>query len=266
MYNVRNGDNEQLGRSPTEFIMINDQFMQSSDVSGWNQQVAVMEEGGGGEGEPPERLVSDYVELGCLVVMFIMGAPINLAACTEMRRKCGTTRLDLLKRHLNYSDLLMLFVFVPSRVCWLITYEWRGGDLLCKLVKFAQSLTLQINSNVIVCIALDRLFWVLWPLRNLGARHSVTRTRAALAVAWLLAIALSAPQLYLWRTFEVYPRWYQCMQMWQITTTQHRQNFSVNTTITTTPDHHPHTDVLVPTSQEQLYTAIHGLFPILFIN
>jgi len=50
--------------------------------------------------------------------MFVAGGPINLAACNEMLSKTSITRLDLLKKHLNYSDLLVLFVYTPSRVCW----------------------------------------------------------------------------------------------------------------------------------------------------
>ncbi len=113
-----------------------------------------------GIGAPPTPIPSDYIELGILVVLFIIGAPLNLAAYTQMLERPTSTRLDILRRHLNYSDLLVLFVYVPSRACWLLTYDFRGGNLLCKLVKFAHTLAFQISSNVIVCIAVDRLLSV----------------------------------------------------------------------------------------------------------
>ncbi|CAK5084999.1 unnamed protein product [Meloidogyne enterolobii] len=50
----------------------------------------------------------------------------------------------MLKKHLNYSDLLVLFIYVPSRACWLVTYDWRGGDLLCRLIKFAHTFAFQV--------------------------------------------------------------------------------------------------------------------------
>jgi hypothetical protein len=80
--------------------------------------VAPLRRYGAGEAAP-ERLLTDYIELMTLILMFIGGGPINLAACNEMRCKTTPpTRLDLLKKHLNYSDLLVLFAYVPGRVCW----------------------------------------------------------------------------------------------------------------------------------------------------
>ncbi|KHJ97236.1 hypothetical protein OESDEN_02793 [Oesophagostomum dentatum] len=84
----------------------------------------------------------------------------------QLAERQVTSRLDLLKRHLNYTDLLVIFVYVPSRACWLLTYDWRGGDFLCRLVKMMHTVAFQSSSNVIVCIALDRLFSVFSATRH----------------------------------------------------------------------------------------------------
>lgn len=34
--------------------------------------------------EPPEKITSDYVELLMLALMFLIGAPLNLAAYTQV--------------------------------------------------------------------------------------------------------------------------------------------------------------------------------------
>lgn len=34
--------------------------------------------------EPPEPIASDYVELGTLIVLFLIGGPINLVAYTQV--------------------------------------------------------------------------------------------------------------------------------------------------------------------------------------
>lgn len=65
-------------------------------------------------------------------------------ACFQLAERPMTSRLDLLKRHLNYSDLLVIFVYVPSRACWLLTYDWRGGDLLCRVVKMMHTVAFQV--------------------------------------------------------------------------------------------------------------------------
>uniref|UniRef100_A0A914RP09 G-protein coupled receptors family 1 profile domain-containing protein n=1 Tax=Parascaris equorum TaxID=6256 RepID=A0A914RP09_PAREQ len=157
--------------------------------------------------QPPEPIASDYVELGTLLILFIIGGPINLAAYTQIAERPSATRLDILKRHLNYSDLLVLFVYVPSRACWLLTYDWRGGNFLCKL----------ISSNVIVCIALDRLLSVISPTHR-SPEKAQRRTKGMLITAWFAALLISTPQFAVWKTFLAFEElnWSQCMQIWEI--------------------------------------------------
>uniref|UniRef100_A0A914CUE8 G-protein coupled receptors family 1 profile domain-containing protein n=2 Tax=Acrobeloides nanus TaxID=290746 RepID=A0A914CUE8_9BILA len=167
--------------------------------------------------EPPEPLASDYVELTTLIVCFVVGAPLNLAAYTQLTERPISTRLDILKRHLNYSDLLVLFIYVPSRACWLLSYDWRGGDFLCKVVKFLHTFAFQISSNVIVCIALDRLLSVISSSHHSPDKAN-RRTRFMLWCAWLAAFIISAPQFAIWRSYLVFEEigWHQCMQVWEI--------------------------------------------------
>uniref|UniRef100_A0A0K0EDP8 G_PROTEIN_RECEP_F1_2 domain-containing protein n=1 Tax=Strongyloides stercoralis TaxID=6248 RepID=A0A0K0EDP8_STRER len=166
---------------------------------------------------PPKPITSDFVELGYLVMMFMVGGPLNLAAYTQNFERTTITRLDILKRHLNYSDLLVLFVYVPSRVCWLVTYDWRGGDLLCKIIKFLHTFVFQISSNVIVVIGIDRLLSVT-SHKNLTSKTGLRRTRKMLAFAWIIAVLLSSPQITFWKNYMAYEKyhWSQCLTVWQI--------------------------------------------------
>ncbi|VDM55970.1 unnamed protein product [Angiostrongylus costaricensis] len=167
---------------------------------------------------PPEPIFSDYLEMTTLVLMFIIGAPLNLAAYTQLAERPTTSRLDLLKRHLNYSDLLVIFVYVPSRACWLLTYDWRGGDVLCRVVKMMHTVAFQSSSNVIVCIALDRLFSVFSVTRH-SPEKANQRIRILLAGAWTTAIIIALPQLIVWRNYVPFQHinWSQCLQIWEIT-------------------------------------------------
>uniref|UniRef100_A0A0K0FXJ7 Gonadotropin-releasing hormone receptor (inferred by orthology to a human protein) n=1 Tax=Strongyloides venezuelensis TaxID=75913 RepID=A0A0K0FXJ7_STRVS len=166
---------------------------------------------------PPKPIISDFVELGYLLIMFMVGGPLNLAAYTQNFERTTTTRLDILKRHLNYSDLLVLFVYVPSRVCWLVTYDWRGGDFLCKLIKFLHAFVFQISSNVIVVIGIDRLLSVT-SHRNLSSKTGLRRTQKMLVLAWVIAVILSSPQFTVWKNYMAFEKyhWSQCLTIWQI--------------------------------------------------
>uniref|UniRef100_A0A7I5EB49 G_PROTEIN_RECEP_F1_2 domain-containing protein n=1 Tax=Haemonchus contortus TaxID=6289 RepID=A0A7I5EB49_HAECO len=169
------------------------------------------------KGNPPEPIFSDYLEMTSLVLMFIIGAPLNLAAYTQLAERPMASRLDLLKRHLNYTDLLVIFIYVPSRACWLLTYDWRGGDLLCRVVKMMHTVAFQSSSNVIVCIALDRLFSVFSATRHSPDKAN-RRIRAMLAAAWATAIIIGLPQLAVWRSYVPFQHinWSQCLQIWEI--------------------------------------------------
>uniref|UniRef100_A0A914NKA2 G-protein coupled receptors family 1 profile domain-containing protein n=1 Tax=Meloidogyne incognita TaxID=6306 RepID=A0A914NKA2_MELIC len=228
---------------------------------------------------PPEKITSDYIELISLIILFIIGAPLNLAAWTQISEKPVSSRLDMLKKHLNYSDLLVLFIYVPSRACWLVTYDWRGGDLLCRLIKFAHTFAFQgcsplegvwrptgnnfrggrapgggggdgefsenlsnarlswmetknnpsvyplISSNVIVCIALDRLLSVL-SVSHRNPGQATCRMRIMLLIAWIAAAVISAPQFVVWKLYQAFdnPPWSQCMQIWEIERSQLQRN------------------------------------------
>ncbi|KAH7694820.1 gonadotropin-releasing hormone receptor 2, partial [Aphelenchoides avenae] len=167
--------------------------------------------------KPPEPIASDFVEMATLALLFLIGAPMNLAAYTRISERKVSTRLDILKRHLNYTDLLVIFIYVPSRGCWLVTYDWRGGDFLCRLVKFLHTFTFQVSSNVIVCIALDRLLTVTSPDHH-NPELALKRTRRHLYVAWVTALIISAPQFAIWRSYTAFEKlnWSQCMQIWEI--------------------------------------------------
>ncbi|KAI6175647.1 7 transmembrane receptor [Aphelenchoides bicaudatus] len=125
------------------------------------------------------------------------------------------TRLDILKRHLNYSDLIVLFIYVPSRGAWLLTYDWRGGDFLCRLVKFLHTFAFQISSNIIVVIAVDRLLTVMSTAHHRPERAH-KRTKIMLLAAWITAFLISLPQFAVWRTYNAFKNWAQCMSVWEI--------------------------------------------------
>ncbi|VDP35905.1 unnamed protein product [Heligmosomoides polygyrus] len=185
-----------------------DNHLNLTSVSGLLDAVDVAKD------NPPEPIFSDYLEMTSLVLMFIIGAPLNLAAYTQLAERPMTSRLDLLKRHLNYSDLLVIFVYVPSRACWLLTYDWRGGDLLCRVVKMMHTVAFQSSSNVIVCIALDRLFSVFSATRHSPDKAN-RRIRLMLAAAWATAFVIGFPQLVVWRSYVPFQHlnWSQCLQV-----------------------------------------------------
>jgi hypothetical protein len=64
---------------------------------------------------------------------------------------------------------------------------------------------------VIVVIALDRLLTL--STSHYRPERAHKRTKIMLAAAWITAVLISLPQFAVWRVFEAFPRWSQCMQV-----------------------------------------------------
>ncbi|ETN87066.1 hypothetical protein NECAME_01223 [Necator americanus] len=107
--------------------------------------------------------------------------------------------------------LPVLGVYVPGLIGWLITLEWKGGALLCKVMRFVDVFVLAISSNIMVCIALYRLYALRYPLWISAVGHS--RVPRMLLLAWGTGVVSMLPQLYVWREVN-FGNFHQCVTMW----------------------------------------------------
>lgn len=174
--------------------------------------------------EPPKPVTVDQIQLALLLLLFAVGAPINLVSFTKLRSRrslARTGRLALLRLHLNISDLMVLFIFVTSSICHKLTYQWRGGDFLCKLVKFLNSTSFQLSSNVMVCVALDRVFTVICGTmfyKRYVNQHPARYVRACVIGSWIIAIGVNLSQFFVWTVIAPFPhadpKWQQCVTIW----------------------------------------------------
>lgn len=141
---------------------------------------------------------SQYVEV-CYFFLFVaVGVPINVFTLARVGRQYYVTksRILLLNVNLNISDLMILVFYAFATGVEFTVEQWLGGILLCKMLKFFQLFSFCLSSNVIVCIGVDRLWSLLAPLHVKSAANR--RCRRMVAIAWVLALCCSAPQLYLW--------------------------------------------------------------------
>ncbi|GMR46135.1 hypothetical protein PMAYCL1PPCAC_16330, partial [Pristionchus mayeri] len=176
---------------------------------------------------PPERLPSDLIQLTFLLAVFLCGVPSNFLTLRRLLKLLKTTRRDSsraafvrLKIQLTLSDLMLLFFFVAPKLVWIITYEWIFGDMACKLYNYISLASFYLSSNIIVCIAIDRLRTVLSALQ-IGKGTNRTRSVLHLIVpAWLMAFTWAAPQLVVFQTTDVLANssrsWIQCSDIWTI--------------------------------------------------
>lgn len=162
----------------------------------------------------PKPTLPDYIQMFYLSTIFVIGVPFNIYTFVKLCRqyRLSKSRILLLSIHLNLADLMILFFFALAKVAWLITYGWIAGTMMCKIMKFLQTMSFTLSSNIIVCIGLDRLLSLMQPLQIRVTAN--IRCKRILSVAWLLALVCSLPQLYTWMVFLATPTWGQCVDVW----------------------------------------------------
>lgn len=166
-----------------------------------------------GENSLEQRQYFRYVEGTILLLFFILGAPLNAQVFVKLHEShvsvgSNARRALLLKQHLNFSDLMIIFVFITYKLCLLVvSYQWNGGSLLCKLVNFLNVVAFQVSSNIIATIAIDR--WL--QARNCS---SYGRVRLMLYSAWLIALVLASPQLFVWDSISYPGGQTRCTNVW----------------------------------------------------
>uniref|UniRef100_A0A915KL25 G-protein coupled receptors family 1 profile domain-containing protein n=1 Tax=Romanomermis culicivorax TaxID=13658 RepID=A0A915KL25_ROMCU len=140
---------------------------------------------------PPSHTWHDYFQLCELMIMVMVGVPINLyfyykswskSRGGDLRHKSRSNTTTgsvnpkfsnngrqvssyfntFMNRHLFIVDMMVLIFYALHRSAWLITYRFVGGDVLCKITKFLHLVALSSNSNIVTTVAIGRLYHVLF--------------------------------------------------------------------------------------------------------
>jgi gonadotropin-releasing hormone receptor len=133
-------------------------------------------------------------ELVAYSILFVVAAAGNLTVFFSVCHQLAKLkwRITVLMLHLSIADLIVTFFLMPLEICWRLTIQWVGGELLCKGCQFLRAFGLYLSSNILICICLDRFIAILFPLRMVGATR---RVKTMILIAWLAAAISSAPQV-----------------------------------------------------------------------
>ncbi|CAN8029453.1 unnamed protein product [Ixodes persulcatus] len=118
------------------------------------------------------------------------------------------TRMYYFLIHLCVSDLTTAFLSVLPQLGWDATHRFRGGNLVCKAVKFGQLLGPYLSSYVLVVTAVDRYQAICFPLSNCS--WSPTKCKILIAGAWVAALVCCVPQVFIFSYQEVAPGVFDC--------------------------------------------------------
>lgn len=130
--------------------------------------------------------------LWVVFAMIVIGNSSVLVALTLSKNR--KSRMNFFIMHLAIADLAVGLIQVLTDIVWKTTVDWYGGNIGCKLVKFAQILVTYSSTYVLVALSIDRYDAITHPMNFSG---SWKRARWLVATAWITSTVMSVPAIFL---------------------------------------------------------------------
>ncbi|EFO27138.1 hypothetical protein LOAG_01343 [Loa loa] len=155
--------------------------------------------------------------------IYALAMLLGIVACCYTSRRFNSNcrrhivlaaRLVRFKISLTVADLIVLYVYAPTQIIWITTYNWYGGDFLCRATKFINTFSLHLTANMQVLIAADRLY-ITTHLRQIHQKSHFA-TNQMITLAWILAIACALPQFFVFHVYVLPDGKPQCVSVWTV--------------------------------------------------
>ncbi|OWA52465.1 putative Gonadotropin-releasing hormone receptor [Hypsibius exemplaris] len=125
-------------------------------------------------------------------VAMVLGIMANVVFLSVLMVCTGRqSRLRLFLAHLAAADLFVCCFTIALELGWRLTVSWDAGDSMCRVLSMTKTLGLYAESYIVVAMAADHYYTVLWPLNTRSQSH---RGKLLLAMAWTSAALFSVPQ------------------------------------------------------------------------
>lgn len=155
------------------------------------------------------------VEVAVLVLVLLLALTGNLCVLWATHAtKHSQSRMYFFMKHLSIADLVVALFQVFPQLIWDITFRFYGSDLLCRLVKYLQVVSMFASTYMLVLMSLDRCLAICHPLRLVDRK----KDRLCVIASWMLSLIFSIPQAFIFSLREVgsgvYDCWGDFVQPW----------------------------------------------------
>ncbi|XP_063813324.1 vasopressin V1b receptor [Pseudophryne corroboree] len=142
---------------------------------------------------------AEVAVLGTILTVTTLG---NLGVLLAIyRRGKKMTRMHLFIVHLAITDLAVALFQILPQLIWDITFRFIGSDLLCRVVKYTQVMSMFASTYMLMMMTIDRYIAVCHPLKTLQqpSRHAYIM----IGSTWIISCLLSLPQIFIFSLTEI---------------------------------------------------------------
>ncbi|XP_045483646.1 mesotocin receptor-like [Harmonia axyridis] len=166
--------------------------------------------------EPPtgrdEHLaLFEVATLAVIFVVTVVGNTTVLLALWARRRYAGRKKLSRMYffiLHLSIADLITAIFSVLPQLAWEVTYRFYGENILCKFIKFSQTLGPYLSSYILMATAVDRHQAICHPLTYCS--WTSRRSKVMVYGAWITSLIFCLPQVFIFSYQELSEGEYDC--------------------------------------------------------
>ncbi|KAI1892204.1 hypothetical protein AGOR_G00130910 [Albula goreensis] len=150
---------------------------------------------------------AEIAVLALILALTVLGN--GLVLWVLLRRRKHHAPMHLFMVNLCVADLVVAFFQVLPQLVWDITERFQGPDALCRSVKYLQIVGMFASSYMIVAMTVDRHHAICCPLKAYRG-GATSHWNIPIVVAWVLALVLSVPQVFIFSKSEVAPGVFEC--------------------------------------------------------
>ncbi|XP_074604426.1 orexin/Hypocretin receptor type 1-like isoform X1 [Brevipalpus obovatus] len=165
----------------------------------------------------------DYFLCSLFIPEFIIGLGGNFLICLFIYRNHSMrTVTNYYIVNLAVADFLVILICLPPTAIMDLTKKWIFNDIMCKVVRYSQDVSVSVSVYTLTFISIDRWCAICRPLKF---KSTMRRTRVNIFFIWAASMIVLSPELFYFaekqnQELEIFNDFRQCDYMWSQETHQ----------------------------------------------
>lgn len=127
------------------------------------------------------------------LIVFFVGLGGNFLICVFVYRNHSMrTVTNYFIVNLAIADFLVILICLPPTVLWDATKTWFLGNVMCKIVRYFQGVSVSVSILTLTFISIDRWYAICHPLKF---KSTTAKARVCIIIIWIFSLIIVFPDL-----------------------------------------------------------------------